>query len=382
MIFESEHFSNIYDSQFKALEGLRWYPAVGRNYPSNKYKILIVGESHYGHCDSYECPEYQTALSSWSAPDSTRICIIEDRFDFLWDRENKTYRNISELLATVSRPIPEAVWENISYYNLVQNLLPNIKYRPSYDQLIEGVKFLNKIIEILKPDLCIIIGVSSRNAFRDSNNTFTEIKHKVKNSKPFQLLIDGIPVISIPHLSRTGFNSLYNYRNFITKYIPNAGCALNYIANISKDTLSTDMKFNILTGNIFKKILLRLCALSDDLENIDDTFIHDGTPYFGFKVKDANFRIAFNFWEKDFKGLTAGFYFPNGISEMDQDDYKEYYTKEDGWNVYSHWIFYDVYRLYNWCDMVFDSINDGSIEIVLKSILESCLLPEIPRLKK
>lgn len=378
MIFGNKHFTTIYDSLFKNIKGLKWYPAVGNNYNSNKYKILIVGESHYDQCESYECSEYKQALKNWSNPNSTRECIIEDRFEFLWDKENKTYRNINSLLSGVLRPIPEAVWENISYYNLVQELLPNINHRPSYDQLLKGIELLSDIVKILKPDLCIIIGVVSRQALSECNNTFLELNNKIRNSKPFKLAINGCSVIAIPHLSRTGFNSLNLYRSCIKNNIPNSTNILDYIADKSRDTLSVKDKDNIFNGKIFNQILLNICASHEELECVDD--IHDGTPYFGFKVKDADFRVAFNFWQQDFKHLTAGFYFPNAIPDDKLSLYNTEYSK-DGWSVFPYWIFYEVYRLYDWGDLVFDSINDGSIEIILNSIIDNYLIREIPRLK-
>lgn len=380
MVFEQLHFSNKYDSQFRNINNLRWYPAVGRNYDTNKYKILVVGESHYANCESYSCSEYQQSLLTWEDSDSTRQCIIEDRFEFLWERENKTYRNISQLVSRLERPIPEVVWENISYFNLVQELLPNIKFRPSYEQLLMGVNILDKIIDIIHPDLCIIIGVASRDAFRNSNNSFCEINTKIKNSNPFKLMIKGVPSIAIPHLSRTGFKALPHYLKSIVNNVPSSINILDYIADISKDTLSLAEKYNILMSKTFHQILSNISAQYIELDGVDSTFKHDGTPYFGFRIKEAGFKVAFNFWDKNFKGLTAGFYFPDGIPKDKYNVYKSSY-EDNGWTVNPHWIYYDVYRLYNWNDLVFDSIKDGSLEMILKSILDNNLIQEIQKLK-
>lgn len=370
MIFTSKPFDDSFDSEFAKITKIKWYPYVGSNYRCCPYKVIIIGESHYADkCESYEDPQYKTQLKLWQSIYSTRDCIIEERFEAAW--ENKTYTNITALLSGTPRAIPENTWSHIAFYNLIQELLPSILFRPTYSQFEEGVMILPKIIKILQPDICIIIGVGARKILQANyGSSYNELHTIIRNSYPFQIEIGNTPVIAFPHISRTGLGGMPKYRNTLMSVLPSSRIIINYFTGLSNTSLSECEKRLIFHSSVFKKILSELLNQYDFLESVRDEREHDGTPYFGFNVRNNDFILAFNFWEKDFIGLTVGLHFPKGFTNNQKTHYSNIFKKSDGWEVKSPWIFYDVYRLYNWNNTVFDGIKDGSIRLVFQKIID------------
>lgn len=378
MIFEIYPYTKVLDSKFKEIEGLYWFPFVGKDYFRNSSKILVIGESHYAGIESsYGSEEYDIKANEWRDPESTRQCLIEERYKEYW--RNKTYKNISFLLSGSENNPPEGIWNNIAYYNLVQKLLPNMGHRPSYEQFLDGIHMLPDIISLLQPDLCILIGVSSRNAFKNSFSTYNELKTKICNSHPFKIEIKNIQCLALPHISRVGNAGIQTMREIIETEILHGKKVLENIKKKNNRTLSHEKKLQIFSL-LWNSVLLEIPKSwpNLELEKLDKI---DGTPYFGFKVKDYDFSIAFNFWKTDFQGLTAGFYFPDGLTKIQKEKSREIFTKKDGWKINNNWIYYEVYRLYNWNDLVFKGIEDGSISHVISFILEEFLLPKITQIE-
>lgn len=379
MVFDTCPYTKILDSQLKEIDGLQWYPFIGNEYFSISKKILVIGESHYGDVEgSYDSEEYKIKVQEWKDPESTRKCVIEERYQEYW--RNKTYKNISTLLSGKEYNPPEGVWNNIAYYNLVQELLPNRAHRPTYDQFLGGIQILPDIISLLQPELCILIGVSSRNAFKNSFHIYTELETKIRNSYPFNIEIKSVPCLALPHIAWVGNDGIQIMRELIYTEILHGKEVVENIKKKNINTYSLEQKqriFRLLWDNVLIDIANSFPIL--ELEKIDTL---NGTPYFGFQIKNQDFSIAFNFWKIDFQGLTAGFYFPSSLTKDHQEKLRKIFLKKAGWKISNNWIYYEVYRLYNWNDLVFEGIKDRSIRHVISFVIEEYLMPQISQIEE
>ena len=134
---------------------LRWYPWVGENY--SKTKILIVGESHYGVCK--ETLEWY--LKSKEGTIEVIKALITGK---KWAQDNKTLNNFSKSLVGDNDYTNEVLWNKLAYYNFIQrpmNYISPNKERPTNDDFIKGCKTFKQVINILKPSICIFIGVEA-----------------------------------------------------------------------------------------------------------------------------------------------------------------------------------------------------------------------------
>lgn len=151
--------STIYDADFESINELTWFPWVGSNY-ENKPKLLLIGESHYYRDNQKILYEIDK--------NSTRNAIEESAIEEYW--KVNTYMNLNRLLSGNNTGNSKQVWLKVSYHNICQRILAKDE-RPSYLDYIEGWKTLFKVMNILKPDVCISIGVEAFNQLEYSINT-------------------------------------------------------------------------------------------------------------------------------------------------------------------------------------------------------------------
>lgn len=140
-------------------DGLIWLPWVGKNYDSVARKLLLVGESHY-----YDEARLAVALDSGF----TRLCIEESIFQEWWT--NRTYTNAVK--AVVGREFVDfkEVWRNIAFFNFIPKVMlkkGELCERPQANDFRAGWASFVNVVRVLKPDVCVFIGVTASNFFVD-----------------------------------------------------------------------------------------------------------------------------------------------------------------------------------------------------------------------
>ena len=57
------------------------------------------------------------------------------------------------------------IWKSLAYYNLIQRLLKNREERPTYDDIVNGLKHFEKVLSYLRPHKVIFCGVKAGKYF-------------------------------------------------------------------------------------------------------------------------------------------------------------------------------------------------------------------------
>lgn len=147
MEFDSKNLSTDLDKHLIKLKGLKWLPWTGYYY--FKTRIVVLGESQYEDGDEWQ-----------DDPSATRT-LINKQFS---DDKGKLYSNTEKVLLSIQNPTQQqtnCVWRSVTYWNLVQRLLPSRQERPNDEDYDNGWKLFLEIVEILKPKICIVLGKSS-----------------------------------------------------------------------------------------------------------------------------------------------------------------------------------------------------------------------------
>ena len=136
------------DSQMTEVATLKWLPWIGQHYSSTK--TVVLGESQYEDGDYWQDGNIN----------ATRI-LIGARF---LGRRGKLYTIVEKVLLSMDNPTVEQgnyLWKSVTYWNLVQRLLSSIKERPSDSDFDNGWKVFFELVDIIKPNTCIVLGKSS-----------------------------------------------------------------------------------------------------------------------------------------------------------------------------------------------------------------------------
>lgn len=182
--------NNCYDREFDSVESLKRYPWVGSQYVDCKCHILIIGDSHYTvDGDKNFCEdEYKRCNSN---KDYTREVIRYVINDVCEGKPTWTmYRN---LINTITSYTPEEVkflWSKVAFYNFIQEPMKQIDQEPTSEESRVGWLCFYDIVNILKPDICLFIGIRSRNeieTIQSLNGTYTIVKDvdKCNNTSPY-----------------------------------------------------------------------------------------------------------------------------------------------------------------------------------------------------
>lgn len=138
-----------FDEQFLLIPSLKWLPWVGSCYTKSKQKLLIIGESQYEDGDNWQ-----------AGMNATRVLIEKNALGI----KSKICRNTEKVILFKENPTIEDgnyIWKSVVYINLVQRLMRSIKERPSDIDYDNGWKIFFDIVEIIKPNTCIVLGKSS-----------------------------------------------------------------------------------------------------------------------------------------------------------------------------------------------------------------------------
>lgn len=143
-----ENCSKEFDSSFDKIKKISWLPWVGQRY--NLTKILILGESQYEDGD-----EWQEGNKN-----ATRT-LIGQRFS---GSKGVICTNTEKVLLSKTHPTQEEgnyIWHSVTYWNLVQRLMTSRNDRPTDLDFDYGWRTFFNVIDIVKPEICIVLGKSS-----------------------------------------------------------------------------------------------------------------------------------------------------------------------------------------------------------------------------
>jgi hypothetical protein len=154
-----------FDKAFRKIDELYWLPWVGKDYtnsPQGK-RLLIVGESHY-------VPDGESATDGYSDKGWTRNFISKEGLKqtpfYKGQPTNNLVGNLERVIFNKQHPTDEEkfkLWHSSAYFNIIQTLLGDILVRPDHEMKLIGRQVFFKVLEILKPDYCLIGGVGISN---------------------------------------------------------------------------------------------------------------------------------------------------------------------------------------------------------------------------
>lgn len=150
----SEYLDTSLDKTFEELRAqkqLSWYPWVGKEYFSADTRVMFILESAY---------QNESNRETIQTPAFTRQTIYE--VFVKGETYSRTLNNLRKFLLELMRDgatSEEHTWGKLAYHNVIQRPLNGTKERPSSEDYINGCRSLKKILSILRPKLCICMGV-------------------------------------------------------------------------------------------------------------------------------------------------------------------------------------------------------------------------------
>lgn len=161
------HIADYHDFSYdESFVGIPYSPWVGRDYQKQQKRILIVPESVYDWDQGSS-----VSKESLSKAEYVRHCVRQIGLHFTmvdpWKGSDtqKMYRGIERLMwnaKAVTRDQKLKLWNAIAFHELVQRPMENQDARPNRKDLQDGAKILFKVIQILRPDLCVFLGTDHR----------------------------------------------------------------------------------------------------------------------------------------------------------------------------------------------------------------------------
>lgn len=151
------------DKVLSEVDGLKWLPWVGDRFNSAPpaCKILVVGESHYQNGDD------QQSIEKHKSPEFTREIIQELAVERNY-YNTRIFPNFHRAIFRTDKFDSEAFWNLVSFYNFVQRPMDTNKGRPSYEDFYQGWKPFFELTETLNPSICLFIGTSAANSFKQA----------------------------------------------------------------------------------------------------------------------------------------------------------------------------------------------------------------------
>ena len=141
----------------KKIDGIKWLPWIGIKYFScpPKYKLLIVGESHY-HDNSSESIEKHNK-ESFTQEVVQDLAVNRNYYN------TKMFKNLHLALCDHDDFQSDKLWELISFYNFIQRPMVTNKERPSKEDHLKAWAVFFELIDKLKPAKVLFIGVEASN---------------------------------------------------------------------------------------------------------------------------------------------------------------------------------------------------------------------------
>lgn len=201
---------------------LKWLPWIGKNYENSEIKILIVGESHYFNPEEIQSFEkHQNILF-------TREVIEEMPMNRDY-YQTKVFQNFHRAILGNDTFDAEKFWNQISFYNFIQKPMNSNKGRPTNVDYFENWNGFVKLVETIKPTICIFIGSSAANSFNtffsQSSLDFIPVENiekiGVNYAKKSILKVNNLelPIHFIKHTSQ--YFSWNKWHDYLKNTIPN-----------------------------------------------------------------------------------------------------------------------------------------------------------------
>lgn len=210
------------DEELVKIDNLKYLPWVGGKYWTQKKKFLIIAESVYdwdeGSAESAEAINnkyfaryvirehglYFTLAKPWPTVINSKMARNFERVYF-----GKKY---------ISDEEKADLWCSVSFHELVQRPMKNVKQRPTKEDYIKGMDVLEGIFEVLKPSYVIFLGTDSikQKYFQKKFGVVPQVgDFKINNAIPktFTLPMHKLKMLMIKHPSK--YFSWHEWHNFL-----------------------------------------------------------------------------------------------------------------------------------------------------------------------
>jgi hypothetical protein len=142
---------------------VRLHPFVGTEYGEGKYRIMILGDSHYELI-----PE----------EDNTGIRTAKTMERFLAEPKKQRYRLFRYSLNILCGNDDENNINKFAFYNYVQTVMPTQDNRPTKELWESAQEPFREVVNVLDPDFILVIGktVYKYMPYNDTNDKTKEIE--------------------------------------------------------------------------------------------------------------------------------------------------------------------------------------------------------------
>jgi len=157
--------TNKLNSKFDEIKNLRYYPWIGNNYFNQKnMRIAFVAESHYYGGTDMKTLQHNKVL--WENDKNTTIEVVEEESIKREYYGTKMFPNLHRTIIGNDEFDTIKLWSNLVFFNVVQRPMNyEIKERPQWKDFCDGWEVFIELNKILKPDICVIVGLESSNSF-------------------------------------------------------------------------------------------------------------------------------------------------------------------------------------------------------------------------
>lgn len=181
---------NQFNGDFDKVKSLERFPWVGINYAESKYRVLILGDSHYtvDNKGNYCEEEYDRCNTTKDYTREIVRCVINDVCE-----GKPTWTMYKNLINTFTSYTPEEVkylWSKVAFYNFIQEPMKQINQEPTSEEKIVGWQCFYDVVNILKPQFCLFIGKRSEKGIetiRTLGGDFTLFADKEKCDRSIPL---------------------------------------------------------------------------------------------------------------------------------------------------------------------------------------------------
>jgi hypothetical protein len=195
--FMKKYYDKSLDDTLTSIPTLSWIPWIGENYLINPFpKTLIISESHYEWAQEED--DEMSASDYLSDKNFTRDFFESRGLNFLNEStfDVKLIRNFEKTILNSASPSSEQkqkLWFSSAYYTFVQRAMKTVKERPNSNDFSIGWKNFIEVVKVLKPDVCIFLGVTSINNIYSANKTWENEKIIVPNINKHNIINGAHP---------------------------------------------------------------------------------------------------------------------------------------------------------------------------------------------
>lgn len=192
---------------------IRFKPFVGKNYHSENFKILVLGESHYLNEE-----EFKKYLNKEEIIEQITNKVFKHFLNYKekkgsFERWMNTFSKFGNILSDKKLSNSETIdfWNRMAFYNYVQYPTKGARISPSLENFERSIKPFEDVIDSLKPDLIFIWGKRLWNNLPKEN--YEQINKNELTNESLEYFYKT-PIIRMYHPSSSKFNySLSNHAN-------------------------------------------------------------------------------------------------------------------------------------------------------------------------